>query len=218
MELTINVEKSSARSTAKQRAKVEKAIHNAHRKSRKEAKSNPQARPKLKKDPGIPNLFPLKDKVLKEIEQRRQTLEQERQAKRQATHLLSGQMQVEESGISKLVHDAAERGIQFEEDMAIEAMEEDDFGGETEMATKKDVSRKTYNKEFKKVVEQADVVLYVLDARDPEGTRSKDIENMIRESPNGEKQLLLILNKVGILSSPLIRLTLIRLDSTRNIK
>ena len=103
-------------------------------------------------------------------------------------------MQVEESGIVKLVHQARERGIQFEEDMVVD---EGEFEGETEMATKKDVSRKTYNKEFKKVVEQADVVLYVLDARDPEGTRSKDIENMIRESPNGEKQLLLILNKIG---------------------
>jgi nuclear GTP-binding protein len=102
-------------------------------------------------------------------------------------------MQVEESGIVKLVHEAAERGVQFEDMM----VDEGDFEGETEMATKKDVSRKTYNKEFKKVVEQADVVLYVLDARDPDGTRSKDIENMIRESPNGEKQLLLILNKIG---------------------
>ena len=94
----------------------------------------------------------------------------------------------------KLMHEARERGVQFEEDMVVD---EGEFEGETEMATKKDVSRKTYNKEFKKVVEQADVVLYVLDARDPEGTRSKDIENMIRESPNGEKQLLLILNKIG---------------------
>ena len=104
-------------------------------------------------------------------------------------------MEVEESGIVKLVHEAAERGVQFEEDVAVD--DELEFGRETEMATKKDVSRKTYNKEFKKVVEQADVVLYVLDARDPDGTRSKDVENMIRESPNGEKQLLLILNKIG---------------------
>jgi len=187
-------EKSSARSSAKQRAKVEKAIHNAQRNTRKQAKSNPQSRSKLKKDPGIPNLFPLKDKVLREIEQRRQTLEQERQAKRQAHDDITGEMQVEESGIVKLVQQAAERGVQFEEDMAVD---EGEFVGETEMATKKDVSRKTYNKEFKKVVEQADVVLYVLDARDPDGTRSKDVENMIRESPNGEKQLLLILNKIG---------------------
>ena len=188
-------EKSSARSSAKQRAKVEKAIHNAQRHTRKQAKSNPQSRSKLKKDPGIPNLFPLKDKVLQEIEQRRQNAEQERQAKRLAHDESTGEMQVEESGIVKLVHEAAERGVQFEEDMVVD--EDDSFEGETEMATKKDVSRKTYNKEFKKVVEQADVVIYVLDARDPEGTRSKEIENVIRESPNGEKQLLLILNKIG---------------------
>jgi nuclear GTP-binding protein len=47
-------------------------------------------------------------------------------------------------------------------------------------------------------MEDADVILYILDARDPEGTRSKDVEQMIRESPHGEKQLILILNKIGI--------------------
>ena len=137
---------------------------------------------------------------MREIEQRRQALEQQRQAKRSARDEI-GEMDVEESGIMKLVQQATERGAQFEGDMA---MDESEFVLQTEMATKKDISRKTHTKEFKKVVEQADVVLYVLDARDPEGTRSKDIENMIRESPNGEKQLLLILNKIGtyLLTNP----------------
>jgi nuclear GTP-binding protein len=214
----VHAEKSSARSTAKQRAKVEKAIQNASKKSRKLAKSNPQSRSKLKKDPGVPNLFPFKDKVLREIEQGRQSLENERQRRRDLARQQQQQpeeensMEVEDSGIARLAQLAEERDIEFEED---EEMNVDD-DGEMEMATKKDTSRKAYNKEFKKVVEQADVILYVLDARDPEGTRSKDIETMIRESPNGEKQLLLILNKIGI---PLIleRINM-RLDSFRDSK
>ena len=193
------LEKSSARSTAKQRIKVEKAISNASKKSRKQAKQNPQSRLKLKKDPGVPNLFPFKDKVLREIEQGRQSREQEKQQKRD---LLRQQqdgisMEVEgESGIARLAQLAEERDMEFEQDDSM--IIDDDF--DVEMSTKKDTSRKAYNKEFKKVVEQADVVLYILDARDPEGTRSKEIESMIRESPGGEKQLLLILNKIGILS------------------
>jgi hypothetical protein len=43
-------------------------------------------------------------------------------------------MQVEESGIVKLMHEARERGVQFEEDMAVD--EEDSFEGDTEMATR----------------------------------------------------------------------------------
>ena len=194
--LTDFSEKSSARSTAKQRAKVEKAISNASKKSRKQAKQNPQSRSKLKKDPGVPNLFPFKDKVLREIEQGRQNLEQEKQRKRDLLRQRQDgvSMEVEEeSGIARLAQLAEERDMEFEQDDGM--IIDDDF--DVEMSTKKDTSRKAYNKEFKKVVEQADVVLYILDARDPEGTRSKEIESMIRESPNGEKQLLLILNKIG---------------------
>ncbi len=37
-------------------------------------------------------------------------------------------------------------------------------------------SKKAYAKELKKVVEASDVVIEVLDARDPEGCRSKELE------------------------------------------
>ena len=39
----------------------------------------------------------------------------------------------------------------------------------------KDGAKRAFYKEFRKVVEQADVVLQVLDARDPEGCRCKDV-------------------------------------------
>jgi nuclear GTP-binding protein len=181
---------------------VEKAISNASKKSRKQAKQNPQSRLKLKKDPGVPHLFPFKDKVLREIEQGRQSLEQEKQRKRDLLRQRQDgvSMEVEEeSGIARLAQLAEERDMEFEQDDGM--IIDHDF--DVELSTKKDTSRKAYNKEFKKVIEQADVVLYILDARDPEGTRSKEIESMIRESPNGEKQLLLILNKIGIHPSKL---------------
>jgi nuclear GTP-binding protein len=126
-------------------------------------------------------------------------LENERQRRRDTARQTQGdaaEMDVEDSGIARLAQLAEEKDIEFEQDDVMADDDRDNF--DVEQSTKKDTSRKTYNKEFKKVVEQADIVLYILDARDPEGTRSKDIESMIRESPNGEKQLLLILNKIGI--------------------
>jgi len=37
-------------------------------------------------------------------------------------------------------------------------------------------SKKAYAKELKKVIEASDVLIEVLDARDPEGCRSKELE------------------------------------------
>jgi nuclear GTP-binding protein len=47
------------------------------------------------------------------------------------------------------------------------------------------------------VLEAADVVLEVLDARDPLGTRCKQVEQAIVDS-SGNKRLVLVLNKAGL--------------------
>lgn len=67
----------SKRVPVRLRHKIEKASSSKQRKQRKEAKKNPQWRSRLKKDPGIPNMFPFKDKVLAEIEEGRRRKEEE---------------------------------------------------------------------------------------------------------------------------------------------
>nr|CAD7430632.1 unnamed protein product [Timema monikensis] len=65
-----------------------------------------------------------------------------------------------------------------------------------EMIMKAGQSKRIWN-ELYKVIDSSDVVLQVLDARDPQGTRSPHIENFIRtEKPH--KHLLFILNKVDL--------------------
>lgn len=59
-----------------------------------------------------------------------------------------------------------------------------------------DGSRKAFYKEFRRVVEMSDVVIQVLDARDPLACRCPDVERYIRStSPN--KKIILLLNKMG---------------------
>lgn len=60
----------------------------------------------------------------------------------------------------------------------------------------KEQSLKSFYKEFKKVVEAADVLIEVLDARDPVGSRCPQVEEMIINSGKNKK-LVLLLNKIG---------------------
>nr|POE47483.1 gtpase grn1 [Quercus suber] len=72
----------SKRVSVRLRHKIEKASASKQRKERKEAKKNPQWRSRLKKDPGIPNLFPYKAKILAEIEEARNKKVEEAQRRK----------------------------------------------------------------------------------------------------------------------------------------
>ena len=52
-------------------------------------------------------------------------------------------------------------------------------------------------RELKKVLEASDIVLEILDARDPLGCRNKEIEALIKRMP-GEKKIILVVNKIDL--------------------
>ena len=72
-------------------------------------------------------------------------------------------------------------------------------------AARRDTSRKAFDKMFKTVVDAADVILYVLDARDPNGTRSREVERQIIVAQGGDKRLILILNKIDLVPPGVLR-------------
>ena len=72
-------------------------------------------------------------------------------------------------------------------------------------------SRKAYDKHFKSVLSSSDIVLYVLDARDPNGTRSRSIEHQIMAADGGSKRLILILNKIDLVPPPVLKSWLLHL-------
>ncbi|KAG5957253.1 hypothetical protein E4U57_001894 [Claviceps arundinis] len=231
----------SKRGTSRLRHKIEKKSAAKQRKDRKKAKQNPEWRSKLKKDPGIPNLFPYKEKLLQEIEEKRMRKAAEAEKKRaMAKAAKTGAVQetdevamvdadagedddeddmdvdedIDESNpMAALLASARAAAVKYEEDLAdSDGMEDDsdddddsDNGGGNEMSIGQASSRKTYDKVFKQVVEQADVVLYVLDARDPEGTRSREVERSIMAAAAGGKRLILVLNKVDLIPPKVLR-------------
>lgn len=79
-------------------------------------------------------------------------------------------------------------------------VEEDiDFYLSTEIQQKtKEQTKRHYVRMLHKVIDESDIVLLVLDARDPEGCRSRLVEEEVRRREGEGKKLVFVLNKVDL--------------------
>ncbi|XP_013100027.2 guanine nucleotide-binding protein-like 3 homolog [Stomoxys calcitrans] len=184
--------KKSKRITGRLKHKIEKKVRDHNKKIRRAEKKNPKKGSKKQKLIQIPNICPFKEDILKEVEEAKKRQEEERQRRREAFKNEKDQNRFK--SLEALADDADMRGtvhsIMHENDVA---SEEKQYKG----ADAKEQSLKQYFKEFKKVLENADVVLEVVDARDPLGTRCVEVERAVKSSP-GNKRLVLILNKADL--------------------
>lgn len=240
------------------RHKIEKASAAKQRKARKDSRKvralsecdvglspltqmqNPQWKSRLKKDPGIPNLFPFKEKLLEEAEEKKRRKAEEtqrlRDAARTSTKVVSqqseGQLEAEDdlmdeddefpedeeddtsdemrdssNPMAALLASAQARAASYSDNVLQGDLDsEDDEADEgvqiSQPATtdyrSPDSSRRAFDKIFKQVLEAADVILYVLDARDPDGTRSREVERQVMTAASGEKRLIFVLNKIDL--------------------
>lgn len=64
--------------------------------------------------------------------------------------------------------------------------------------TTRDSSARAFARELRKVIERADVIIQVLDARDPEGTRSRWVEEQVRMREHEGKRLIGVVNKIDL--------------------
>lgn len=185
--------KKSKRLTGRLKHKIEKKVRDHNKKERRAAKKNPKKGSKKQKLIQIPNICPFKDDILKEVEEAKQRQEAERLARREAfkaereqNKFKTLESMVEDADMRSTVH-----GIMHEND----AHDQDEK--KYKNAVTKEQSLKQYFKEFRKVIENADVVLEVVDARDPLGTRCNEVERAVRGAP-GNKRLVLVLNKADL--------------------
>ncbi|KAM8703495.1 hypothetical protein ACLKA7_008165 [Drosophila subpalustris] len=185
--------KKSKRLTGKLKHKIDKKVREHNRKERREAKKNTKKGSKKQKLIQIPNICPFKDDILKEVEEAKQRQEAERLARRE--QFKAERAQNKFKSLESMVESADMRGAMHG------IMHENDDADATEKkyknAATKEQSLKQYFKEFRKVIENADVVLEVVDARDPLGTRCNEVERAVRSAP-GNKRLVLILNKADL--------------------
>ncbi|GJJ09410.1 hypothetical protein Clacol_003632 [Clathrus columnatus] len=61
-------------------------------------------------------------------------------------------------------------------------------------------AKRQYIRTLHKVIEQSDVIIVVLDARDPEGCRAKLVEEEVRRREADGKKLVFVLNKIDLVS------------------
>lgn len=98
--------------------------------------------------------------------------------------------------IDKLIADAKLKQSTFKSNSIIFKFE-DDMKKKNSILIKENPFQKFYMKELRKVIVASDVILQILDARDPIGTRiSNDVENEILRYH--EKRMILVLNKIDL--------------------
>lgn len=190
------IKKRSKRIPTAIRAKAEKKVREHNRKLKKERRLRPGSfKNKAKKDPGIPNDCPFKEAILQDVAEARRRKQEEKDQRRQTIR----QRRLEGQGgtlgadnLTDLVQQAQFKTGQHEDrDM------DDDDAKESANEGMGERSAKAFYKEFAKVVDAADVILQVLDARDPLGTRNASAEQKIRDQGT-RKRLVLVLNKADL--------------------
>lgn len=134
----------------------------------------------------VPNICPFKEEILNEVAEEKERQEVERQQKKDL--LKQRKLELKNQSLESMVTDAEAR------DAAHVGGAVDDEDEEGLVQGRKENSLKAFFKEFKKVVEAADVILEVVDARDPLGTRCEEVQEIVRNAA-GQKRLVLILNK-----------------------
>lgn len=180
--------KQSKRLPARQKYKILKKIREHKRKVKKEARKQPKGKSSKQKLIQIPNVCPFKEDILKEVEAAKKLQDEEKQKRREL--LMESRKQ---ESRKNMIETAAQR------DAIHEARNIDGIEEEKEYKTDqvKENSLKAYFKEFRKVIEAADVILEVVDARDPLGTRCAEVRQSV-ESAGGNKRLVVVLNKADL--------------------
>ncbi|KAL1684850.1 P-loop containing nucleoside triphosphate hydrolase protein [Schizophyllum commune] len=184
----------SNRSKTHERRKLHNKLREGKKKKAKAAKKDVTWKSKHKKDPGIPNNYPFKDQLLAEVAEQRRIKAAKKAVDAEAA----------------------------EQDAAAELSDDGDFDGVASISAKKlnvatvtlkDARRAAAAAEvedeeedapmlmdpdlpnLRAVLDKADVVVEVLDARDPQTFRSAELEKYVSEAG---KKAMLVLNKIDL--------------------
>lgn len=166
--------KKSKRQKLSTKYNIQAKIREHKRRLKKEAKKMGLAK-RVRKDPGIPNSWPFKAEMLKELEEKKEKRDEEmakRQAKAKQKARQDHVRQTKDRHEANLARETARR-----EKRALEA---EQFQLQT----------------LRKTLPHADVLLHVLDSRDPLGCRCPSLEAWAQEN---QKRIIFVLAKADLI-------------------
>lgn len=179
--------RASKRQTLQQKYKIQKRVKEHHKRLKKGVLVRSG---KKRTVDHIPNDWPYKADLLQEIAAAKIKMElvkQKQKEKRSETMMKKRMGIVDDVPQKNELLPAVEH---FEEKVE----EDDQYEIKTQALGQN--SRRAFLRELRKIVDNAEVILHVLDARDPIGTKSTAIEEMVLSAPN--KKLVYILNKADL--------------------
>lgn len=196
----------SKRTSLKDKYKAERRVVASHRKSRKKTKKDAKAgvfrfdykQQQKKKDPGIPNSWPFKEELLNEIAKARELSEQRKREKKTGNEKGVNKRENLEELIARANASRAEFGAKESSSSSFTTAKTTESSVRTPKNSLGQQSRRAYLQTLRKVIDTADILLQVLDARDPIGTRvHPSIENIILS--HYDKKMVLVLNKIDLI-------------------
>lgn len=153
---------------------------------KKVATSNNQSVKKANADPGVPNL-----RTVKQALDRKAHREKEKEDRRNKHFQDSINRQLQQTTPLTL-----EQTFEREAEAAADQ-------GELQSASQDAVAKTWYYRELRQLIDESDILLEVLDARDPLGCRNEQIERAILSSMQSDqstpKRLILVLNKIDLI-------------------
>tara|TARA_B100000405_G_scaffold299898_1_gene258848 strand:- start:60 stop:1880 length:1821 start_codon:yes stop_codon:yes gene_type:complete len=194
----------SKRTTLKQKYKLIKKVKEHNQKKRREDARNKRLgcfKSRAPRDPGVPAEWPYKEELMKEIDFELDKKKALDKAKTQARHSRRSENReraghnpggnMHSSNFEDLHRKASDAAQEFQLKKAA------NFNVNGTAAKTEDNGGRAYFKEFVKVVEASDVIIQVLDARDPLAYRSPEVEQFVRRV-NPDKRVVLMLNKIDL--------------------
>ena len=203
----------SKRISLKDKYRIKKCVAETNRKRTKQAKrdvKNGVVKIKQeKRDPGIPNSWPFKQDLLKDIQKSRerqsQLLQEKKEKRKEDLQILKEHQQSGGSArtVQELMDQAnlAQQAFQAKQEFGESVVQSDSKTDNAVAAGQQ--SRRAYLRELKKVVDSADVILQVLDCRDPIGSRiHQTLEEIILSK--ADKRMVLVLNKIDLVPKEVV--------------
>lgn len=179
----------SKRTSVRLREKVKKKVRDHNRKQRKFDRENAKT-----KKQHVPNSAPFKDEILMEAIKFQEVKRAKVAERKERRKIKKGKAKAET--IASLMKDVQSAQSTYNKKQATK----DAVKAEAYEHDKKKAA--WFRRELKYVTSNADVILEVLDARDPIGCRSEQLES---QAFAAGKRVVLVLNKVDLVPKPIVK-------------